>query len=88
MLTALGITVTGWLATQGASLLLGALSKLILDAWTSYQNRKAQTDLAAAQAKVEQQGATIDAQQAELEAQANAPRTVDDAVRRLEEGSA
>ncbi|MGY3690182.1 hypothetical protein [Bradyrhizobium erythrophlei] len=49
------------------------------------QNAK---DLGAAQATVQQQNATIDAQQAELEAQANAPKSVDDAIKRLEEGSA
>ena len=51
----------------------------------SDQNAK---DLGAAEAKNQQQEATIEAQQAELDAQANAPKTVDDAVKRLEEGSA
>lgn len=81
-------TLTGWLATQGASLIVGALSKLILDAWSAYQSRKATTDAAKTTAELEQARAVIAAQEAELEAQANAPRTVDDAVKRLEEGSA
>ena len=45
-------------------------------------------DLGRAQAQVEQGNATITVQQAELDAQANAPATVDDAITRLEEGSA
>lgn len=45
-------------------------------------------DLGRAQAQVEQGKDTIAAQQAELEAQANAPQTVDDAIARLEDGSA
>jgi hypothetical protein len=49
------------------------------------QNAK---DLGAAEARIEQQGTTIDAQQAELQAQADAPKSADDAIKRLEEGSA
>lgn len=49
---------------------------------------QAQRDLGAAEANLEQAGRTISAQQAELEAQASAPRTEDEAVARLEEGSA
>jgi hypothetical protein len=45
-------------------------------------------DLGHARAEVEQGNATIAAQQAELQAQADAPATADDAIRRLEEGSA
>lgn len=45
-------------------------------------------DLGEAKAKLDTANATIDAQQRELEAQANAPQTVDDALKRLEEGSA
>ncbi len=45
-------------------------------------------DLGAAEATNAQQGATIEAQQAELEARANAPASIDDAIKRLEEGSA
>jgi hypothetical protein len=81
-------TIQGWLATQGASLILGAAAKLILDLWTAYQNRKAQTDLAAAQAQLGQANSTIAAQQAELQAQADAPSTAADAIKRFEEGSA
>ena len=45
-------------------------------------------DLGRAEAQVEHGKAAIEAQQRELEAQANAPRTVDDAIARLEDGSA
>jgi hypothetical protein len=80
--------IAAWFAGQGAGLVLGALAKLALDAWNSYQASQALKDLGAAQAQVEQGNATIAAQQAELQAQADGPKTVDDAVRRLEEGSA
>lgn len=50
-------------------------------------DRNAQ-DLGRAQAEVEQGSATIDAQAAELQAQANAPRSVDEALKRFDEGSA
>lgn len=44
--------------------------------------------LGRAEAQVEQGNATIQVQQAELQAQADAPQTVDEALKRLEEGSA
>lgn len=56
-----------------------------LSARQADQNAK---DVGAAQAQVGQANATIAAQQAELQAQENAPASVDDAVKRLEEGSA
>jgi hypothetical protein len=49
------------------------------------QNAK---DLGAAQAQNEQAQVTITAQQSELQAQADAPANVSDAIKRLEEGSA
>lgn len=45
-------------------------------------------DLGAARAGLEVNRGTIAAQQAELEAQANAPQSADDAIGRLEDGSA
>lgn len=45
-------------------------------------------DLGAARATIDQQNRTIAAQDAELAAQADAPRTAADAIARLEEGSA
>lgn len=88
MLAALGATLTTWLASQGASLVLGALAKLALDAWYSWQANKAQRDVAAATVKLDQANATIEAQQDELQALADAPQTVSDAIKRLREGSA
>lgn len=81
-------SLTGWLATQGASLILGALIKLLLDAWATYQADRAQRNLATVQAQLRQAAAVIAAQRAELQAQADAPRGTDEAIRRLEEGSA
>ncbi|OKO83373.1 hypothetical protein AC629_22790 [Bradyrhizobium sp. NAS80.1] len=49
---------------------------------------QAAQDLGAARATIDQQSRTIAAQGAELEAQADAPRSASDAIARLEEGSA
>lgn len=80
--------IAAWFAKEGAGLVLGALAKLLLDAWQSYRDDQALKDLGRAQAESEQGRGTIAAQQAELQAQADAPRSVNDAIRRLEEGSA
>lgn len=37
-------TVSAWLATQGASLLLGFLANIIKDAWSTYQANQAQRE--------------------------------------------
>ncbi|WP_424630049.1 hypothetical protein [Bradyrhizobium sp. SYSU BS000235] len=81
-------TLTTWLASQGASLLLGWLAQFLLSAWDKYTANKNTSDLAAANATVASQQATIDAQQAELQAQADAPKSAADAISRLREGSA
>lgn len=65
-----------------------AFGRSVNDFLAQQQANQNAKDLGASQAKIEQQNATIDAQQAEIETQANAPRSVDDAVKRLEEGSA
>lgn len=80
--------ITAWFAKEGAGLVLGALSKFALDAWNSYRGEKALRELGRVQAEAEQGRATIAAQEAELQAQADAPRSADEAIRRLEEGSA
>jgi hypothetical protein len=80
--------ITAWLASQGASLVLGALTKLALDAWNSYQANKSQRDVATAQSELAQAKAGQQATQAELQAQIDAPKTVDDAAKRLEGGTA
>jgi hypothetical protein len=81
-------TLGTWLASYG----LGALLKFASDALGNYlaqrqadQNAK---DLGAAQAENQRAQATIEAQQSELQAQADAPQSVDEAIKRLEEGSA
>lgn len=84
----MGSAIAAWLAKEGAGLLLGALAKFALDAWNSYRGDQALRDLGRAEAQVEQGKGTIAAQQAELQAQADAPRSADDAIRRLEDGSA
>jgi hypothetical protein len=80
--------VAAWFAKEGVGLLLGALAKFALDAWNSYRGDQALRELGRAQAEAEQGRATIAAQEAELQAQADAPRSSDDAIRRLEDGSA
>lgn len=84
MLTAIGT----WFAKEGVGLLLGALSKLALDAWDSYQSKKSLQDLGRVTAERDQQAATAQATQRELDAAVKAPKTTDDAIKRLEEGSA
>lgn len=84
----MGATITAWLASQGASLLLGWLSQFLLSAWDKYTANKNTSDLATATATIDSQQATIDAQQAELQAQADAPQSAADAIKRLKEGSA
>lgn len=81
-------TISAWLASQGASLVLGWLGAFLLDVWDRYQARQDNADLASSKAELEQAKAVIAAQQAELEALADAPSTVGEAVARLEEGSA
>lgn len=84
----------GTLATILA--LLAPLLKPILEAFgaslnAAVRDRRAEQnakDLGRAEAHLDQAGGTIAAQQAELEALRNAPQTDDEAIRRLEEGSA
>lgn len=84
----MGSAIAAWFAKEGVGLLLGALAKLALDAWNSYRGDQALRDLGRVEAEAEQGRATIAAQEAELQAQADAPQSADDAIRRLEEGSA
>jgi hypothetical protein len=80
--------VTAWFAKEGVGLLLGALAKLALDAFSAYRSDQALRELGRAEARADQGEATIAAQEAELQAQANAPRSTDEAIRRLDDGSA
>lgn len=88
MLSAIGATLAAWLAKEGAALLLGALSKLALDAWNSYRADQALKDLGRVTAERDEAQAASAAKARELDAAINAPQSVDDAIRRLEEGSA
>lgn len=80
--------VPAWLASQGAALALGWLGRFLLDLWDRRRAQRDNAELAATRVRLGRAEAVIAAQQAELEAQAAAPRTVDDALARLEEGSA
>ena len=80
--------LTAWFAKEGAGLLLGALGKLALDGWNSYQANKALKDLGRVTAERDRETATRQATERELEASINAPQSADDAIKRLEEGSA
>ncbi len=80
--------VPAWLASQGAGLVLGWLGRFLLDVWERTQAQRDNADLAATRAQLRQVEAVIAAQQAELAAQAAAPRTTPEAIARLEEGSA
>lgn len=85
-----------WLAKSGLLAVVAPILEVFLKSLGATINanhaakRAEQTaqDLGTARAHVEQGNATIAAQRAELEAQANAPRSVDEAIARLEEGSA
>jgi hypothetical protein len=80
--------LTSWLMKEGAALLLGALGKWLLDAFNGHKQRQALEDLGRAEAQRDQERERAAATQRELEAQKNAPRTADDAIARLEDGSA
>lgn len=84
MLAAIG----GWLVTGGVSLLLGWLTQSLLSYLRQREASQNTTDLASTKAELDQAQKTIAAQQAELEAQANAPASVTDAIKRLEDGTA
>lgn len=67
---------------------LGAFGEALNDFFDRRVADKNAKALGRAEAQAEQGAATIEAQQAELQAQADAPRTVDEALARLEDGSA
>jgi hypothetical protein len=80
--------ITGWLASQGASLFFGFLANVIVSALQSWQANKNTSDLGRVTAERDQARAANKAKDAELDAQANSPKDIHDAVIRLEEGSA
>jgi uncharacterized membrane protein YebE (DUF533 family) len=72
MLTALA----AWAAKEGVALALGALAKLALDAWNSYQANNALREAGAAQVTNKINAETVETQ----DAMGNVPRPSDDAV--------
>lgn len=80
--------IVGWLGSQGLSLILGAVVKLALDGFNSWQASQTQTALGRAQSDRDQAAAGRDAAERELAAEHNAPKTTDDALTRLEDGTA
>lgn len=81
-------TIIAWLASQGASLILGALAQVVVSAFQSWQQSQQQSELGRVTAERDDARAANEAKDAELEALRNAPVNVDDAAKRLEEGSA
>lgn len=72
----MGSTIVAWLTTKGVGLLLGALAKLVLDGFTSYQANQAQRRAGAAEAANEVNVKTLETK----DAMENVPRPSDDAV--------
>jgi arginine exporter protein ArgO len=85
-----GTAAAAWLTVLQPVLeaLFNALGASFAGWLASKRAEETQQDLGAAQARNEQAQATIAAQQSELQAQADAPQSVDDAIKRLEDGSA
>ncbi|HYD66157.1 hypothetical protein [Azospirillum sp.] len=81
-----------WLARSGLLAVLAPLLEVFLKSLGATLNasqaaKRAEQnaqDLGEAKAHVEQGNVTISSQKAQLEAQANAPRSVEDAIRKLE----
>lgn len=87
--------IGAWLAKEGIGLLLGALGKLALgfyEGWRADQAAKRAEQNAEALGRVsaerDQEQAGREATQRELEALRNAPQSADDAIARLEGGTA
>jgi hypothetical protein len=68
--------------------LLNALGRTLNDYVAGARADKNAQELGRTQAQLDTAKATVDAQNAELEAAANAPRTAEDALKRLEDGTA
>lgn len=81
-------TFTAWLASQGASLLLGFLANVILSALQAWQADKTTSDLGRVTAERDQARVGLEVKDAELDALASAPADAGTAIARLEEGSA
>jgi hypothetical protein len=68
--------------------LLNALGRTLTDYIAGARADKNAQELGRAEAQNKQSQATITAQQAELQAQADAPQDAEDAIKRLEDGTA
>lgn len=79
---------TAWLTKEGVGLVLGFLGKWLLEAYNGHKQRQALEDLGRAEAQRDQAETARQATQRELEASHNAPRSSDEAIARLEDGSA
>jgi ribosomal protein L11 len=77
-----------WLASQGASLLLGYAAQVILSALTAWQANKNTSELGRITAERDQAIAAAKAKDAELQAQSNAPKDIAGALARLDKGDA
>lgn len=71
-----------------ADIFLGAFGEFLQGLLSSLRAESAQREVGKLTAERDQGKATIAAQQAELQAQADAPRSTEDAIKRLEAGSA
>ncbi|WP_036010791.1 hypothetical protein [Bradyrhizobium yuanmingense] len=72
----MGTAIAAWLAKEGVGLLLGALAKLLLDAWSGYR-----ADQALKQAGAAETAAKVNAETVEtIDAMDQVRRPSDDAV--------
>jgi hypothetical protein len=56
--------VAAWFASQGVGLVLGALAKLLLDGWNSYQSNNALREAGAARTAAKVNAKTVEIQDA------------------------
>lgn len=74
-----------WLAKEGAGLLLGALCKLFLDAWNTYQANQSQRNSAVAEVTTKINKESADAEKRANEVLVNRP-DIDDALDKWSRG--
>jgi hypothetical protein len=72
----MGSAIAAWFTTKGVGLLLGALVKLLIDGFSSYQSNQAQRRAGAAETANEVNVKTLET----IDAMENVPRPSDDAV--------
>lgn len=74
-----------WLASKGVGIVVGAVMKMLLDAWNSYQSNQAHRDAGRAEAEHAQAAEALVVQEA-LTKDAAEVVTEDEALSRMEEG--